>query len=137
MPGADSAQMQVQLTAKRDGQHYRCVVTNAAGVSVVSDEVAIGLREAITITSQPEDVTAAVGTTAKFAVTAEGEGLTYQWQYQKPGKSGWYASGLNGANSAELSVPVTNARNGQSYRCVITDVNGNTVTSAAASLTVG
>ena len=79
----------------------------------------------------------AVGETARFTVAAEGEGLTYRWQYQKAGKTGWFDSGLQGHDAATLVVPVIAARGGQSYRCVVTNAAGASVTSDAASLTIG
>jgi hypothetical protein len=67
-------------------------------------------------------------------VTATGAGLTYQWQYYTG--SNWVDSGLAGNKTATLSVGATTARNGQKYRCLITDANGVTTTSSAATLTV-
>ena len=70
----------------------------------------------------------------KFSVTATGAGLTYQWQYDS-GK-GWTNSTASTAKAAALSVPVTAAKNGFKYRCIITDANGKTKTSSSATLTV-
>ena len=68
-------------------------------------------------------------------MVAEGDGLTYQWQYSKNGTS-WYYTGMAGAKTAELTVTATAARNGYQYRCVITDAYGTQVTTDAALLTV-
>jgi hypothetical protein len=75
-----------------------------------------------------------VGETAVFTVEAEGVALTYQWQYYTGTK--WVNSGMTGADTAALSVPATIARNGQQYRCVITDGGGIKTESEAAVLTV-
>ncbi|MCD8017105.1 MAG: hypothetical protein LUE97_04785, partial [Oscillospiraceae bacterium] len=93
-------------------------------------------EEALQIITQPEDYTGTVGSTAVFEVEATGSSLTYQWQYLNAGASTWRDSGMSGADTASISVPVTEARDGQQYRCVVTDGGGNTVTSDAATLTV-
>ena len=76
--------------------------------------------------------------TARFAVTAYGEGLTYQWQYKIAGSSKWRDSSpaTAGYDTAELEVVGTAKRNGYQYRCIVTDAHGGTVTSKAAVLTV-
>ena len=43
---------------------------------------------------------------------------------------------MTGAKTATITVPVTAARNGQKYRCIVTSSNGTTVTSSTAILTV-
>ena len=131
LTGNKTAALKVAVTAARNGQQYRCVITDANGASVTS--TAVKLYAKINITAQPKDIAAKVGDTAKFTVTATGAGLTYQWQYYTGSK--WTNSGMTGNKTATLSVPVTVARNGQQYRCVITDANGKTATSNAATLT--
>jgi len=88
------------------------------------------------ITAQPKSVTRTAGETAAFTVAASGTGLTYQWQYKKAGSSTWSNSTSASAKTATLSVDAVEARNGYQYRCMVTDTKGNTVTSAAATLTV-
>lgn len=44
---------------------------------------------------------------------------------------------MAGSDEAEISVPITNARDGQMYRCVVTGENGGSVTSNVVYLTVG
>ena len=88
------------------------------------------------IYKQPTDYTGAVGDTAEFNITAYGEGLTYQWQYQNVGTDFWQNSGMTGNKTNTVSIPITTARDGQKYRCVVTDISGNTATSNAATLHV-
>ena len=130
--GAQTATVSVSATEARNGYQYRCVITNKSGISVTSSPAALAVTAKIT--AQPQKVTKAVGSTAKFTVTAEGTGLTYQWQYQSPGATSW--TNLSSATSASLSVTATEARNGYQYRCVIKNSLGNSVTSSGAKLTV-
>ena len=103
------------------------------GTSATSKTVTLTVKTAIT--TQPKNYTGAIGTTAKFTVAASGVGtLSYQWQNYT--SSGWKDSGLATAKTAELSVPVTAARNGYKYRCIVTSSNGTSATSNAVTLKV-
>ena len=81
----------------------------------------------IKILSQPIDYTDLAGETATFTVRARGEELTYQWQYSKGDK--WRNSSAEGSDTVSLSIKITEARDGQQYRCVITDKYGTEVIS--------
>lgn len=85
------------------------------------------------ILEQPQDFTGVTGDTAIFKVVAQGEGLTYMWQYSSNGTN-WYQSGFDGWNTDTQPVGVATYRNGQKYRCIVTDAYGNTVTSNVATL---
>ncbi len=139
MEGSNSERVSVQVASYRDGQKYRCVVTDASGNTAISEAAVLTMvePEAPVITGQPKDYTGTVGETAKFTVQASGTGLTYQWQYRNAAGGTWRNSSMAGSDTAEISVPITKARDGQSYRCVVTGANGGSVTSNAAYLTVG
>lgn len=94
---------------------------------------------ALTITAQPESLTRLPGEAASFTVVAEGEGLTYKWQYKNAGEETWRNTSLTGYNTATLSVSnavVGSTHNGRQYKCIITDANGNSVETEPATLTV-
>ncbi|MGN0714820.1 MAG: hypothetical protein ACI4LN_03285 [Anaerovoracaceae bacterium] len=135
MTGANTASLTVKITNARIGQKYRCVVTDAAGNKVTSDVAVIQVAVPV-ITVQPEDYTGAVKETAVFSINAEGNGLTYQWQYSNAGSDKWSNSSMTGSNTNEISVPVINYRDGQKYRCVVTNAEGMTVISETAVLHV-
>jgi|GEM_PF-6506966 len=127
----------VDVTEARNGQQYRCVVTDKNGNSAISDVVT--LKVAIVFTTQPTDFVGAAGETAKFKAIAEsslGLTLTYKWQYAKAGTTTWKDSTADTATWKTLWVDVTEARNGQQYRCVVTDKNGNTAISNVATIKV-
>lgn len=93
-------------------------------------------RPAIIITRQPVDVTVAVNETIIFSVEAEGEGLTYQWEYTTNGGTSWGNNTMNGNQTNTLSWAARDYQNGYMYRCLITDANGHTLRTKEVTLTV-
>ena len=130
--GAKTATLSISAKATYNGWKYRCLVKDDATPETPSAEAKLTIKT--NITKQPANVTAAVGETAKFTVTATGAGLTYQWQYNSG--SGWKNSGSTGATTAELSIYGRTTYNGWKYRCIITDANGVETPSGEATLTV-
>ena len=108
------------MSSGYDGMKFRCVVTDVNGISTTSDAAVITAVEGPTITKQPEDATATLGTKATFSITAEGNGLTYQWQYQKVGKTTWVNSTSTGNKTNTLKVSATTGTNGMTFRSVVT-----------------
>ena len=131
MEGSTTDTLIVTVTEARIGQMYRCVVSGSDQNSVTSGAAAIYGK--LSITSQPSDVTASVGDTVDFTIAAYGA-KSYQWQYSKDGGSSWADSGMTGFNTNRLSVPVTKARIGQMYRCVITGFYGEQLFSDSATI---
>lgn len=119
-------------------------LTNDAGYQTKADVIELltpiwtALGTGPLILEQPEDNSGAVDDTVPFSVLAIGTGLTYQWQYCTAGSTTWRnsSSATVGYNTDTLQVVATAARNGYQYRCKVTDGNGNSVTSSAATLTV-
>ena len=88
------------------------------------------------IISQPADQTADLGEKVSFEIGANGQELTYQWQTSNNGGKNWVNSGLTGNKTNVLKVDVTSGRDGYQFRCVLTDKNGNQLTSDVAKLSV-
>jgi|GEM_PF-2230019 len=86
----------------------------------------------IVITQQPEDVAVPLGEIARTTVVAEGEGLKYQW-YGREANGSEFKSGLKGDT---YSVALVKSKIGRVVWCVITDKDGNTVTTREALLNV-
>ena len=128
---AKTATLSVPVTAARNGQHFRCIVSDKNNV-LVTDTVE--LMSLAVITSQPKSSAVEVGQTATFKVNVSGVDPTYQWQVSSNGGATWKNSGFSTAKTATLSVPVTSARNGQQFRCIVTDIN-SIVISESAELT--
>lgn len=132
--GYNTDSMRIKITEARNGQQYRCIIMDKYNNEVISDSAAINVTQpkAVSIESHPADVTGEAGETAKFTVTATGDGLTYQWKYNNG--SGWKDSSSSGYNTATLSIKITEARDGQQYKCIVTDKYGNTAESDAAAI---
>lgn len=94
---------------------------------------AVSAAAELRITSHPGDVYAMTGDTIIFSVSASGTGLKYQWQ-NSPDGANWSATSLGGNKTASLSVPVTATRYKYQWRCVVTDVSGDSRTSNAARI---
>jgi hypothetical protein len=132
--GATSSTYTTPVLAVTDnGEQYSVSVTSnggstsstAAMLTVNTEAPAAGP----TITTEPSNQTANVGSTATFTVTASG---TAPFAYQ------WFLNGaaVSGATSASYSTPVlAAANNGGQYSVTVTNSNG-TVTSTAAILTI-
>lgn len=87
------------------------------------------------ILKQPEDQTVAVGETATFSIQVKGEGISYQWQYNNSGV--WRTSTSASAKTANYTItPSSTGVSGELVRCIITDSDGNQITSDTATLYV-
>lgn len=91
----------------------------------------------ISITQQPESVTVNIGAKVTFSVTATGDNLTYKWQVAYGSDKEFGDAYGNGNGTATFTTDGTDKDfNGYRYRCIITDENGNSVTSDVATLTL-
>lgn len=133
-------------TAKKrnyDPIYYRCHVTDAEGNVYYSNYARVHYQPKL-INTQPVDVTvAAVNDKATYTVeTVSGfENLTYLWQYRAAGSEKWNkgSSSLTpGFDTNSITVTAKAARNGMSYRCVITNNdNGDVYYTEPAYLYIG
>ncbi|WP_230399467.1 carboxypeptidase regulatory-like domain-containing protein [Novisyntrophococcus fermenticellae] len=127
MAGNNTAEISVPITKLRDGQKYHCIVTDAAGNSLISEPAVLKVGHAAgapVITLQPVSYSGAVGESAAFTVQATGTNLTYQWQYCNANSNIWRESSMEGSQTGTVNVPVWNFRDGQKYRCVVTSESG-------------
>ena len=93
----------------------------------------------VSITEQPEDVSVKAGETAHFHVAASGEGLTYQWQLSRDNGINW--ASMNGrkfpsALTSTFEIKGSKTNNGNLFRCIVSDKNGDSLTSESAKLTL-
>jgi Abnormal spindle-like microcephaly-assoc'd, ASPM-SPD-2-Hydin/Immunoglobulin I-set domain len=129
LSGATSASYTTPATAASDnGASFTATVTDGSG-NVTSNAATLTVNASPSITTQPASKTVIAGQTATFSVTATGTApLTYQWN-----KSG---TAIGGATSSSYTTPATTtADNGARFTVTVTNVAGNTA-SSAATLTV-
>lgn len=117
---------------------YELFVFGTKQVSTGVIAIQIGALAAPQITVQPTNQSVTAPAVATFVVIATGSGLTYQWQRQPQGTVGF--ASISGATNSSYTTPATsvtggNANNGDSYRCVVSNV-GNNVTSNEVLLVV-
>lgn len=86
----------------------------------------------IEIITQPTNAEARLNEMFCATVEAVGDGLKYQWYFRNAGSETWYKSGVKDNTYDDI---MTKARNGREIYCVITDVQGNKVTSDTVTLT--
>ena len=127
MPGADTATLRVQVIERRLGQQYKCVLTDENGEQIETEVVQVVNAEPseITIVTGPADIRAKIGSKGSATVEAFSDAeLRYQWYFKTANGSEWKVSGMEGSQTPTITVPVTAARIGQQYKCVITTADG-------------
>ena len=136
--GCKSSDTLTFVARKTDGMQYRCVVTNAIGTSVNSDAATVIVRQAPTILSGANNVTAQSGKPATFSITASGA-VKYQWQYSKDGGATWSnltnGSFWVGNKTKTMTFTAANKYDGYMFRCLAIN-DGGTTPSKAGKLTV-
>ena len=127
-----------------DGWYYRCVITDEGGSKVTSDTVQLR-QQPLTIITQVKDayVDELKTTTYSIAVSGGKAPYTYQWQ-QVQGSStvditqkyGDNIEKYSGWNTNTLTVKTTSYDYAYSraYRCIVTDANGDQITSEAGGV---
>lgn len=121
------------------GRMYRCVVTDENGNSVASQGAMISINELLEkpfIVTQPQDRTISLGSQTTIPIKAIGKGLKYQWELSKDGGLTWSKSTVDGCLTSTIVFTAIENYHGRLYRCVVTDENGNSVTSNAALITI-
>lgn len=133
--GYNTDTLTVSATMSRDGYYYRCVIKDARGGKLVSQEVRLHVDGAARITEQPK-ACETLAETAEFSVKADNV-RSYQWQWALPGGEKWFNTDMDGAKTDTLQVKVSPRRNGYRYRCVLTGYDGEKVYTEEAELTFG
>lgn len=131
LTGCDTAQLTVADVSAYENCYFRCVVTDLMGAVAVSQSAQLTLVPAPVITVQPVGVTVAKGATARTAVTASGEGLSYAWYVRDRDDTAWWRSTIT---AAQYAVTMTVERMGRQVYCVVTDSYGRSVRSHTVTL---
>jgi hypothetical protein len=134
VPGATAATLSIPKTIYiyNNAAHYSVVITDATGSQLTSQAATLTITpNPPLITEAPLSQTVVLNSTATFAVSAEGSiPLTYQWNRNGVAIVGaTAASYTTGANTYAQN-------NHDSYTVTVTNSAGQTISSAAAVLTV-
>jgi uncharacterized repeat protein (TIGR01451 family) len=90
---------------------------------------------AASISTQPANVNACLGSSATFTATTAGTANTYQWQMSTDGGATW--SNIAGATNTTFTISnTTAAMNNYKYRVIVSNACPSSATSEAATLTV-
>jgi len=128
--GCTTTTLTVSTADSNDVANYRCVVTDSGG-SANSDEAALSLKAATSITAHPSAQNVCAGATATFTVAATGDGtLSYQWQKNSANISN--GGHYSGCTTATLTVSSADGNDVANYRCVVTGGCGSANSSQAA-----
>jgi hypothetical protein len=122
--GATAATLNLSsVLSNMDGFQYRCLVNGIFCSGTSTSQVGtVHINGTPLITLQPADMNYCVGDNATFTVSANGTGLTYQWQVNNG--SGWVdlVNGINynGTNSTALTVVAAPLSfDGNLYRVIV------------------
>ena len=77
------------------------------------------------IVKQPEDFLGHMGDTAVFSVEAEGDNLSYRWQYSTDEGKTWKNCDSDGSDTPVYSFEVKRGNLSRLYRCVVTNAAGS------------
>lgn len=135
----DTYSIKADAKSHDKGFQVYCVVTDSTGNSVQSDIATLTVGDptpALMILNQPQSVMLPNGETANFTVSAQGEGLKYQWYYYNPDNSSDFKKSSNTTDTYSIKADATNQSKGFQVYCVVTDSSGNSITSDVATLTV-
>ncbi len=130
--GYNTNSISLEMTEARDGNQYRCAVTDAKGTHY--SQAAEIIYRTVYVSQQPVDDVGDIGDTISFHVVARGTGLSYQWQASTDGGITWHNSTAAGYNTDTVTNVVSLARVGYLYRCRVTKSNGAYATSQPAAI---
>ena len=135
--GANAATYSFVTNLSQNNNQYRCVVGGACAPTATSNAATLNVAAALSISTQPSDVSVCENLNTSFNVSVTGAVNNYQWQlstdngatFTNISNSTIYA----GATTNNLALTgITNTMNNYKYRCVVTGscppINSNIAT---------
>lgn len=111
------------------GKTFSVTVSNTAGAITTPTATLTVTPAMVSITTQPATATRFAGETATFNVVVSGSSPTFQWRRN--------GAAIAGATSATYTSPILSSADDKSSFDVVVSNIANSVTSAAATLSVG
>ena len=125
------------------GDFYRCKLNATGATEVITNSARLFVQRTINITSQPVNITGAVGGTSSFGIAAntsdnDAGDITYQWQVSITNGSSWsdVSEGTGGTTTTYTTPTLTQAYDEYQYRCVLSCAGATSIPSNAATLQV-
>jgi hypothetical protein len=137
LAGNKTATLTVQGTSARNNYKFRCVVKDGTNTVTSSAATLTVVTSPIKINSQSVNQAYPLGATVKYKVDASsttGSALTYNWQVKTSSTASWKDSSLAGHAGAVLTLKATSARKGYQFRCIISDADGNSISTDPVTL---
>ncbi|MBK9248760.1 MAG: choice-of-anchor D domain-containing protein [Ignavibacteria bacterium] len=126
--GATNSVLTLPTTTHADSGSYSLVVTGLCAPLQTSNIVSLKFTPAPTISKNPRDTTVCNGASVTLSVTANGTGLTYQWQ--KDGVN------VDGAQSNTLNLNSISNANAGAYIVIVKNSCNLTTASSSAILSL-
>lgn len=114
------AEYSTTITASNAGRQVYCVIKDKYGNELKTNTVTLGM--ALSVSAQPQNVSAEIGKTVSTSVKATGDGLTYTWYVKNPGGVKFTKSSIT---KNTYSFKMTEEKDGRQVYCVIKDKYGN------------
>ena len=125
----------VLITKSKSGREVKCIITDRYGNTAETEPATLYYAAPagyeLKITNQPRDAAADLGETVSVSVTAEGDGVSYQWYFRNANSDKWNRSGIK---TGTYAVEMTKTRSGRELYCVVTDAYGERIESDHAFL---
>ena len=136
--GAQTDTLSFEAKTNRNGYQYRCIVTDSNADTVISNEILLSLVLAIEI--QPENIITYVDCPVELTIMASSPNgkPNYQWQI-KFDNNDWANithESYSGIQTETLRFTAQPNRNGYKYRCIVSDNDGNSITSKEITLKI-
>ena len=126
------------VTAGMANNQYHCIVGGTCTAAAITSSAAtLTINTPPSFVAQPANTAACAGSNANFSVTANGSGLSYNWQVSTDGGLTWNNLSPAVTTSTLTLTGVTTGMNNNQYHCVVSiSCNPTGVNSDAATLTV-
>ena len=124
------------VTPAMNANQYRVALNGDCVSNLFTNAATLTVNSSVTIVTQPANQVGCDPVPAVFSVTATGTTLTYQWETST--NAGATLDNIAGATNSTHTIPsLVPSLNGSQYRVKVSGVPCGTLTSNAATLTVG
>ena len=132
VPGANSPSLTINNVNSSNSGDYKCLISGSCG-TLSSNTVSLTVYEAVSILTQPVNLSSCEGNAVEINLIASGSNLAYQWKHN--GIDLLNGGNVNGAKSPNLTLTNLSTANTGAYTCIVSGSCGS-VSSSTAMLIV-